>query len=234
MTAEATGRPSYHPSGLLKLYIYGYLNRVQSSRRLEREAVSVSLARPCDRAAEPCVVRGHHLHSGRPRLSFTSSRSWWASRAVLSWRLSNTMDASFCIEALREALARFGKPDIFNTDQGSQFTSGAFTGVLIAAGVRISMDGRGAFSTTCSSSGRGARSSMRMSTSRAMPTAARPAPASRRGSVFTMAGALHQAHGGRTPMAVWRAGTTGELGDRAVGMWASVLQRQRGRRCNWP
>jgi len=67
----------------------------------------------------------------------------WASRAVLSWRLSNTMDASFCVEALEEALARYGKPDIFNTDQGSQFTSAAFTSVLIEAGVRISMDGRG-------------------------------------------------------------------------------------------
>ncbi|MET4214723.1 transposase InsO family protein [Bradyrhizobium sp. LA2.1] len=67
----------------------------------------------------------------------------WASRAVLSWRLSNTMDVSFCIDALEEALARFGKPQIFNTDQGSQFTSAAFTGVLEAAGIRISMDGRG-------------------------------------------------------------------------------------------
>ena len=67
----------------------------------------------------------------------------WASRAVLAWRLSNTMDSSFCVEALEEALARFGRPEIFNTDQGSQFTSTAFTGVLAAAGVRISMDGRG-------------------------------------------------------------------------------------------
>ena len=67
----------------------------------------------------------------------------WASRAVLSWRLSNTMDASFCVEALEEALARHGRPEIFNTDQGSQFTGAAFTGVLIKAGVRISMDGRG-------------------------------------------------------------------------------------------
>jgi putative transposase len=67
----------------------------------------------------------------------------WASRAVLSWRLSNTMDASFCISALEEALARFGKPEIFNTDQGSQFTSAAFTGRLEAAGIRVSMDGRG-------------------------------------------------------------------------------------------
>jgi len=69
----------------------------------------------------------------------------WASRAVLAWRLSNTMDASFCIAALDEALARYGKPRIFNTDQGSQFTSEAFTGRLIAAGVAISMDGRGRF-----------------------------------------------------------------------------------------
>jgi putative transposase len=67
----------------------------------------------------------------------------WASRAVLAWRLSNTMDASFCISALEEALTRFGQPEIFNTDQGSQFTSLAFTGALERAGIRISMDGRG-------------------------------------------------------------------------------------------
>ena len=67
----------------------------------------------------------------------------WASRAVLAWRLSNTMDTSFCVSALEEALARFGRPEIFNTDQGSQFTSAAFTGTLAATGVRNSMDGRG-------------------------------------------------------------------------------------------
>ena len=67
----------------------------------------------------------------------------WASRAVLSWRVSNTMDVSFCLSALEEALARFGKPEIFNTDQGSQFTSVAFTGALEQAGIQISMDGRG-------------------------------------------------------------------------------------------
>ena len=65
------------------------------------------------------------------------------SRAVLAWRLSNTMDAAFCVEALEEALARWGRPEIFNTDQGSQFTGAAFTGTLAAAGIRISMDGRG-------------------------------------------------------------------------------------------
>jgi|TARA_Y100000294_G_scaffold171099_1_gene184120 putative transposase len=67
----------------------------------------------------------------------------WATRRVLSWRLSNTLDAGFCVEALNEALARYGKPGIFNTDQGSQFTSTAFTNVLKDAGVEISMDGRG-------------------------------------------------------------------------------------------
>jgi len=67
----------------------------------------------------------------------------WHSRAVLSWRLSNTMDSGFCVEALEEALSRFGRPEIFNTDQGSQFTSEEFTEVLIRSGVRISMDGKG-------------------------------------------------------------------------------------------
>ncbi len=67
----------------------------------------------------------------------------WATRHVLAWRLSNTMDARFCVEALNEALARYGRPEIFNTDQGSQFTSFEFTGVLRDAGVAISMDGRG-------------------------------------------------------------------------------------------
>ena len=67
----------------------------------------------------------------------------WATRRVLAWRLSNTMDARFCVEALQEALARYGRPEIFNTDQGSQFTSFEFTGVLKGADVAISMDGRG-------------------------------------------------------------------------------------------
>ncbi len=67
----------------------------------------------------------------------------WATRKALAWRLSNTLDAGFCVAALEEALARYGKPEIFDTDQGSQFTSFAFTGVLRGAEVRISMDGRG-------------------------------------------------------------------------------------------
>lgn len=67
----------------------------------------------------------------------------WATRKVLAWRLSNTMDVGFCVMALEEALARFGSPEIFNTDQGSQFTSFGFTSVLKDANIRISMDGRG-------------------------------------------------------------------------------------------
>lgn len=67
----------------------------------------------------------------------------WYSRRVLAWRLSNSLDTDFCIEALTEALGKFPKPDIFNTDQGSQFTSEAFTQELRKAGITISMDGRG-------------------------------------------------------------------------------------------
>jgi putative transposase len=69
----------------------------------------------------------------------------WFSRRVLSWSVSITMEASFCVETLENALARHGKPDIFNTDQGSQFTGAAFTGVLIKNGIAISMDGKGAW-----------------------------------------------------------------------------------------
>jgi len=69
----------------------------------------------------------------------------WFSRRALSWRVSITMEADFCIEAVEEAMARHGKPDIFNTDQGSQFTGEAFTGLLLRNGITISMDGKGAW-----------------------------------------------------------------------------------------
>ena len=69
----------------------------------------------------------------------------WFSRRVLAWRVSVTMEAEFCLEAVTEALARHGRPEIFNTDQGSQFTSGDFTGLLLGHGIAISMDGRGAW-----------------------------------------------------------------------------------------
>ena len=142
----------------------------------------------------------------------------WASRAVLAWRLSNTMDVSFCVSALEEALARFGKPDIFNTDQGSQFTSAAFTGTLAAAGIRISMDGRGRWMDNVFierlwrslkyediylkgyADGREARAGI--ATWVAFYNTRRP----------------HQALDNRTPMAIWRDGVTGALGNTAVDM----------------
>src|SRR5258708_9404450 len=69
----------------------------------------------------------------------------WFSRRVLAWRVSITMEAAFCVETMEDALARHGKPDIFNTDQGSQFTGAAFTGMLADNGIAISMDGKGAW-----------------------------------------------------------------------------------------
>jgi putative transposase len=143
----------------------------------------------------------------------------WASRAVLAWRLSNTMDTRFCIDALDEALARYGAPKIFNTDQGSQFTSEAFTGRLIAAGVAISMDGRGRFLDNifierlwrsikyeeihlkAYANGREARAGI--------------------GSwiIFYNEERPHQAMGNQMPMAVWRAGMEKiEAPARAVDM----------------
>jgi putative transposase len=142
----------------------------------------------------------------------------WASRAVLSWRLSNTMDSSFCVEALEEALARYGKPEIFNTDQGSQFTSGDFTGVLSKAEVRISMDGRGRWMDNVFierlwrslkyediylkgyADGREAKAGIAHWV--AFYNNRRP----------------HQALGHRTPMAVWRDAITGCIDGKAVDM----------------
>ncbi len=104
----------------------------------------------------PCLLRG--LSITRPNQVWYTDISYipmrrgfldlvaimdWHSRRVLSWRLSNSMDAGFCVEALKEALAKYGPPEICNSDQGSQFTSTEFTEVLLDAKVKISMDGRG-------------------------------------------------------------------------------------------
>jgi len=117
----------------------------------------------------------------------------WVSRTVLAWRLSNTLGAEFCVEALEEALARHGRPEIFNTDQGSQFTSDDFTGTLKQHGVMISMDGKSlplrkqgaATWTTSSSSGCGAASNTRKFTSMPMRTLPRPRLGLAPGSAFT-------------------------------------------------
>jgi putative transposase len=142
----------------------------------------------------------------------------WASRAVLAWQVSNTMEVSFCLSALEAALARFGRPEIFNTDQGSQFTSAAFTGTLAAAGIRISMDGRGRWMDNVFierlwrslkyediylkgyADGREARAGIAAWI--AFYNARRP----------------HQALANRTPMAVWREAVAGELSETAVDM----------------
>ena len=101
----------------------------------------------------------------------------WFSRSVLAWRLSNTLDAEFCVEALEEALSRYGRPEIFNTDQGSQFTGDEFTGILKRPGSRSAWTARAAASTTSSSSGCGALSSTRRSTSRPTRQWPKPRPA---------------------------------------------------------
>ena len=142
----------------------------------------------------------------------------WASRAVLSWRLSNTMDVSFCLEALEEALARFGRPEIFNTDQGSQFTSQAFTGALERAGVRISMDGRGRWMDNVFIE-RLWRSLKHEDVYLKGYADGREAKAGIGAWIaFYNTRRPHQALGGRAPMAVWRDGITGALGESAVDM----------------
>ena len=107
----------------------------------------------------------------------------WFSRRVLSWGVSITMEAAFCVETIEDALARYGKPEIFNTDQGSQFTGTAFTGMLIKNGIAISMDGKALGGTTSSSSGCGAASNMRRSISEPMTPS--PRHAHRSGAIST-------------------------------------------------
>jgi putative transposase len=142
----------------------------------------------------------------------------WASRAVLAWRLSNSMDVSFCVSALEEALACFGKPDIFNTDQGSQFTSAAFTGVLLAAGIKVSMDGRGRWLDNVFIE-RLWRSLKHEDIYLKGYTDGHEAKAGIAAWIaFYNTRRPHQALENRTPMAVWRAGVTGDLGDKAVDM----------------
>jgi putative transposase len=142
----------------------------------------------------------------------------WYSRTVLAWQLSNTMDASFCVTALEQALARFGKPEIFNTDQGSQFTSSDFTGLLAAAGVRISMDGRGRWMDNIfiERLWRSLKYEEVYLKGYADPAEARSAIAN--WINFYNFGRPHQALRDQAPMTVWRNGVTGPLPGLAVDM----------------
>jgi putative transposase len=128
------------------------------------------------------------------------------------------VNVSFCVSALEEALTRFGKPEIFNTDQGSQFTSTAFTGALAAAGVAISMDGRGRWMDNVFIE-RLWRSLKHEDIYLKGYADGREAKAGI-GAWFAFynSGRPHRVLGNRMPMAVWRDGTTGDLGDKAVDM----------------
>jgi putative transposase len=138
----------------------------------------------------------------------------WASRAVLAWQLSNTIDDSFVVAALEEALARFGRPEIFNTGQGSQFTSAAFTGELMPACASRWTDA-GAGRTTCSSSGCGARSSTMTVYLKGYADGREAHAGIASWLAFYNAQRPDQALANRTPMALGRAGTRGE---RALDM----------------
>jgi putative transposase len=154
----------------------------------------------------------------------------WASRAVLAWRLSNTLDADFCVRALEEALARFGTPEIFNTDQGSQFTSTAFISVLQRTGVRISMDGRGRWldNVFIERLWRSLKYEEAYLKSYADGREARAGIAA--WIAFYNATRPHQALDGRAPMTVWRTGMTSLLPANAVDMTLPACGSELGRR----
>ena len=142
----------------------------------------------------------------------------WSSRAVLAWRLSNTMDVGFCVAALEEALARFGKPEIFNTDQGSQFTSEAFTGVLLAAGIKVSMDGRGRWMDNVFIERLWRSLKHEEIYLKSYANGAEAHAGISRWVRFYNGGRPHQALGGRTPMAVWRTSVSGVIEGNAVDL----------------
>ena len=161
---EYTSRPFYGSRKML-IHLRG-LGYVINRKRVQRLMKSLGLA---GMAPGPNTSRPHPEHKvypyllrgaliTRPNQVWSTDLTYirlprgfvylvavidWYSRRVLSWRLSNTMDSGFCVDCLEEALQNFGKPEIFNTDQGSQFTSEAFTGVLLKKDIAISMDGRG-------------------------------------------------------------------------------------------
>jgi len=142
----------------------------------------------------------------------------WASRAVLAWRLSNTMDTSFCIAALEDALARFGKPEIFNTDQGSQFTSAVFTGALAAAKIQISMDGRGRWMDNVFIERLWRSLKYEDVYLKGYADGVEAKAGIAQWIAFYNTRRPHMALDHRTPMAVWRVGTTGALDGTAVDM----------------
>jgi putative transposase len=90
-------------------------------------------------------VQRHNLHPSQKRLSLSGGDHGLGDAKLLTWRLSNTLDASFCVEALEEAISKYGKPEIMNTDQGSQYTGSGWITTLTEDKIKISMDGRGRY-----------------------------------------------------------------------------------------
>lgn len=125
--------------GIEALYRKPSLSRRQPGHRI----YFLSPARPGDLASESCLGGGYHLHSDGAGFVYLFAVLDWASRQVLAWRLSNTLTTDFCLDAVQDAVGRYGLPEIFNTDQGCQFTSQEFTGLLTHHGIQISMDGKG-------------------------------------------------------------------------------------------
>ena len=129
-----------------RMGIEALYRRPRTSKRAPGHAIFPYLLRklPVTRPNQPWAMDITDIPMARGFVYLAAVVDWF-SRKALAWRLSITMDTAFCIEAVEDAMARFGKPEIFNTDQGSQFTSREFTALLIGAGIRISMDGKGAW-----------------------------------------------------------------------------------------
>ena len=158
-----------------------------------------------------------YIPMGRGFLYLVAIMDWY-SRTVLAWQLSNTMDASFCVTALEQALARCGKPEIFNTDQGSQFTSGEFTGLLAAAGVRISMDGRGRWMDNIFIERLWRSLKYEEVYLKAYADAAEARSAIANWISFYNLRRPHQGLRDQAPMTIWRNGVTGPLPGLAMDM----------------
>ena len=153
------GEREAHPATNAADGLEANLPEAQHEQAGERaQDLSLSPQRSAGRTPKPSLVFRHHL-SAHAAHSPSGSNRWrldgsflylvaimdWHTRKVLSWRISNTLEADFCVDALNEAIHKFGPPEIMNTDQGSQFTSFAWTDMLRRSGVRISMDGKGRF-----------------------------------------------------------------------------------------
>ena len=171
-----------HVSTLMKKMgveaIYRRPEHLEASARAQD--LPIPAPQPGGDAAQPGLGERHHLRADGAGASSTSSRSIdWFSRKVLAWRLSITLSADFCVEALEEALARHGTPEIFNTDQGSQFTSTDFTKVLKTAEDRDQHGRQGRLARQrLRRAALADRSSTRRSTSEPTPASRKPAPRS--------------------------------------------------------